>query len=204
MNNRIKQVIAWFSIIMVTITSSSSVVLAEANDGIDADEEIISVEYVEYDTFAEDKIPFESQIEPKSLVKYRVKNVKNTGETLGKILYTSDEGAPGITIGISREKSISASCSIELTAVKKAVGAALGFNVSASYSISASSSWTVPKKYKGKKVKYGYIIAKPVYNNYSFSVYIHSNRVKEAFLQNGTARKPKGRMRIEKRVKYRK
>jgi hypothetical protein len=53
-------------------------------------------------------------------------------------------------------------------------------------------------------VKYGYIIAKPVYNNYSFSVYIHNNRVKEAFLQNGTARKPKGRMRIEKRVKYRK
>lgn len=40
-----------------------------------------------------------------SLVKYRVKNVKNTGETLGKILYTSDEGAPGITIGISRKKS---------------------------------------------------------------------------------------------------
>ena len=37
-------------------------------------------------------------------------------------------------------------------------------------------------------MKYGYIIAKPVYNNYSFSVYIHNNRVKEAFLQNGTAR----------------
>lgn len=58
--------------------------------------------------------------------------MKNTGETLGKVLYTSDEGAPGITIGISR-----------------------------------------------KKVKYGYIIAKPVYNNYSFSVYIHSNRLKK-------------------------
>lgn len=200
MKLKVKKIIALMAAIAIMVCPASETMAAD-NEEIGPDEDIVSVEYVDYDIFEEEPL-VDSDITPYSHVTYVIKNKRNTGETLGNILFTSDEGEPGINVGISRSKSISATCSIGITAIKSAVSKALGFNVSASYSVSASNSWTVPSVYNGKKVKYGYIVAKPVYDNYSFSVYIRSIHTKETFLQNGTAKKPRGRMRIEKRVKY--
>ena len=163
---------------------------------------VVDIEYVPYEHFIEQSNSINNEITPRSRVKYIVKNVKNTGETLGDVKYTSDEGTPGVSVGMNRSKSISASCSVSGIPILKAVSAKLGFNVTGSYSVGVSSSWVVPERWNGKKVKYGYIVAKPVYDNWKYSVYIDSNRIDETFLMNGTAQKPKNRMRIEKVIVY--
>lgn len=73
----------------------------------------------------------------------------------------------------------------------------MGLNVTAS-----SSLWVVREMYNGRKVKYGYLIAKPVFDNWKYDVYIDSNKIDETFLMNGTAKKPRNRMRIEKIAVY--
>ena len=98
--------------------------------------------------------------------------------------------------------NLSASCSISTADIQKALGSKLGFNVTASYSVGASSSWTVPNTVNGRKVRYGYIVAKPVYDNWQYDVYIDSSRIQESFLTHGTVSKPRDRMRIEKVVVY--
>lgn len=164
--------------------------------------EVVEVEYVPYDYFVESGPKPGRQPSPRTHVKYIIKNASKTGETLGSIKYTSDEGVPGVSVGINRSTSLSASCSITGFSIIKAVSAKLGFSVTASYSVGASSSWTVPEKKNGRKIKYGYIIAKPVYDNWKYDVYIDSSRIDETFLMKGTATKPRNRMRIEKIVVY--
>lgn len=165
---------------------------------------VVEIEYVPYDFFYENSPSpdIRSDNELQSRVKYIVKNVKSTGETLGDTKYTSDEGVPGVSVGMNRSKSIFASCSVTGIPIIKVVSAKLGFSVTGSYSVGVSSSWTVPETVGRRKVKYGYIIARPVFDNWKYSVYIDSNRIDETFLMNGTAKKPRDRMRIEKVVVY--
>ena len=59
----------------------------------------------------------------------------------------------------------------------------MGLNV-----IASSSLWVVREMYNGRKVKYGYLIAKPVFDNWKYDVYIDSNKIDEIFLMKGTAK----------------
>ena len=167
------------------------------------DHEVVDVEYISYNTFIESQISSNTiSIEPQSRIKYIIKNLSDTGESLGTTKYQSDEGVPGVTVGINRSINLSASCSISTADIQKALGSKLGFNVTASYSVGASSSWTVPNTVNGRKVRYGYIVAKPVHDNWKYDVYIDSSRIQESFLTHGTVSKPRDRMRIEKVVVY--
>ncbi len=167
------------------------------------DSEVVGVEYISYDGFTEPQSSLDAiSIEPQSRVKYIIKNLVNTGESLGDTKYQSDEGVPGVTVGINHSVDITASCSISTPDIRKALNSKLGFSVTAAYSVGVSSSWTVPNTQNGRKVKYGYIVAKPVYDNWKYDVYIDSSRIQETFLTRGTASKPRDRMRIEKVVVY--
>ena len=179
--------------------------IAFANENIEQlppNHEVVDVEYVPYDYFIETPNNVADQPATRSHVKYIIKNSKKTGETYGSIKYTSDEGVPGVSVGLNHSTRISASCSVTGISIIKAVSAKLGFNVTASYSVGASSSWVVPEKKNGRKVKYGYITAKPVFDNWKYKVYIDSSKIDETFLMEGTATKPRNRMRIEKIVVY--
>ena len=103
------------------------------------DHEVVDVEYISYNTFIESQISSNTiSIEPQSRIKYIIKNLSDTGESLGTT----------------------------------------------------------------KKVRYGYIVAKPVYDNWQYDVFIDSSRIQESFLTHGTVSKPRVRMRIEKVVVY--
>ena len=198
------RLLLFICVMSMCLSSSFSVFASESENGnrLPEGHYVVGVEYVPYDYFIEMENSAGNQITPKSRAKYIIKNSKKTGETFGDIKYTSDEGVPGVSVGLNRSTSISASCSVTGIAIIKAVSAKLGFNVTASYNVGTSSSWVVPERYNGRKVKYGYLIAKPVFDNWKYDVYIDSNKIDETFLMNGTAKKPRNRMRIEKIAVY--
>lgn len=192
-------------LLILSMMIGQDVVVYASNTNIPKENHhVVEVEYVPYDFFYENlsSPDIRPGNETQSKITYIIKNVKNTGETLGDVIYTSDEGVPGVNVGMNRTKSISASCSVTGVPIIKAISAKLSFNVTASYSVGASSSWTVPETVNGKKVRYGYLVARLVYDNWKYAVYIDSNRIDETFLMNGTAQKPRNRMRIEKIVVY--
>lgn len=83
----------------------------------------MEVEYVPYDFFYENSssLDMQSDNETQSKITYIIKNERHTGETLGDIQYTSDEGVPGVSVGMNRTKSISASCSVTSVPIIKAI-----------------------------------------------------------------------------------
>ena len=177
----------------------------EKEASLPEENQFADAEHLQFDSFEEDSFVNDDveDIVPASHITYIIKNKRYTGESFGSVKARSNEGVPGVTIGINGSVGISAECSVSNNInLIKALNATFGFSVIGTYTVGTSESWTVPKYYNGRAVKYAYLIARPVYDHYAYSVYIKSNKIKETFLTNGTCKKPKYRMRGEPVVVY--
>lgn len=106
-----------------------------------------------------------------SPVYYQVKNVVTKSNTTGSSDLAVVTGQPGITISITKTKTVSTTLSATFRATYKAISGAVGWNVTGSTSISISGSATVPSKHNGKAVKTMTLHAKSVYKVKNFDVY---------------------------------
>ena len=98
-----------------------------------------------------------------SPVYYQVKNVVTKSNTTGSSDLAVVTGQPGITISITKTKTVSTTLSATFGATYKAISGAVGWNV--------TGSTTVPSKHNGKAVKTRTLHAKSVYKVKNFDVY---------------------------------
>ena len=106
------------------------------------------------------------------LAAYNIKNVRlsSTWKDGGDILAMA-EGVPGTTLTINKTVQVSNSFSCSASVGGSLVSAAVGFDVTGSESISVSGSYTVPYIIGQTPVYKSRLIANPLYNRYSYSVY---------------------------------
>lgn len=103
--------------------------------------------------------------------KYRVTNVKNGSDYTGTSKIATVSGTPGMTISISKTKTVGRTYSVTVGTVSESqINAAVGYSVSGSDSISISGSYKVPKKYNGRKVKSASLNAYVIYKTKNFTV----------------------------------
>lgn len=103
--------------------------------------------------------------------KYRVTNVKNGSDYTGTSKIATVSGTPGMTISISKTKTVGRTYSVTAGTVSESqINAAVGYSVSGSDSISISGSYKVPKKYNGRKVKSASLNAYVIYKTKNFTV----------------------------------
>jgi len=133
---------------------------------------------------------------------YYIKNVRKGSDYVGNYRLASADGAPGITLSISKRKSVETTVSGTFGATYKAISAAVGWSVSGSTSVSVQGSYKVPYTYGGKRVKWGYLDAYPKYKTKLYDVYYGiqgtSSEVKKG---TGTTRKAIG-VSFKKRHTY--
>lgn len=127
-----------------------------------------------------------------SPVYYQVKNVVSKSNTTGSSDLAIATGQPGITVSITKTKSVSTTLSATFGATYSAISGAVGWNVTGSTSISISGSAKVPSKYNGKSVKTMTLHAKPVYKVKSFDVYKYVPGYINTKLGTGTTKKAYG------------
>lgn len=118
---------------------------------------------------------------------YTLKNKRYTGRTRGSNKLAEASGGPGITLTIQKTVGASNTHSCASGVDAGTINACVGFNVTASESISVSGSYTVPSQLNGRNVSMGYLIAYPLYDCYSFDVYMSSY-----YLSSGTAKQAVG------------
>ena len=103
--------------------------------------------------------------------RYRVTNVRNGNDYTGTSKIATVSGTPGMTISISKTKTIGRTYSVTAGTVSKSqINAAVGYSVSGSDSISISGSYKVPKKYNGRNVKSASLDAYVIYKTKNFTV----------------------------------
>ena len=103
--------------------------------------------------------------------KYQVTNVKNGSDYIGTSKIATVSGTPGMTISISKTKTVGRTYSVTAGTVSKSqINAAVGYSVSGSDSISISGSYKVPKKYNGRNVKSASLNAYVIYKTKNFTV----------------------------------
>lgn len=106
-----------------------------------------------------------------SPIYYYVKNVKRILDYKSSSDIAVASGGPGVTLGISKTKTISTTFSATFGASVKAISAAIGWNIVGSTSISVSGSAKVPARHNGKKVKSMTLHAKTIYKVKTYDVY---------------------------------
>lgn len=106
-----------------------------------------------------------------SSVYYQVKNVRKSSDYTGKSDIAIATGQPGVTVSISKSKSVSTTLSATLGATYSKISAAVGWNVTGSTSISIKGSAKVPSKHNNKNVKTMTLHAKAIYKVKKFDVY---------------------------------
>lgn len=106
-----------------------------------------------------------------SPVYYQIKNVVKKKDFTGSSDLAAVTGQPGITVSITKTKSVSTTLSATFGATYKSISGAVGWNVTGSTSISISGSAKVPKTHNGKSVKNMTLHAKSVYKVKRFDVY---------------------------------
>lgn len=127
-----------------------------------------------------------------SPVYYQVKNVVSKSNTTGSSDLAIATGQPGITLSITKTKSVNTTLSAAFGATYSAISGAVGWNVTGSTSISISGSAKVPSKHNGKSVKTMTLHAKPVYKVKSFDVYRYVPGYINTKLGTGTTKKACG------------
>lgn len=110
--------------------------------------------------------------EPRDWDSYSVHpgSARKTGSFVGTNELARAQGGPGMTLSISQTKTVGNSFSCSFSVAAGAVSNVVGFNVSASESISVSGSAEVPATYNGQKVNTMTLIAYPLYDVYTFDV----------------------------------
>lgn len=114
---------------------------------------------------------------------YTLKNRRYTGQVRGSNKIAEASGSPGITLTIEKTVGVSNTYSCASGVDTGTINACVGFNVTSSESISVSGSYTVPSRLNGRNVSVGHLIAYPLYDCYSFDVYMSSY-----YLSSGTAK----------------
>lgn len=119
-------------------------------------------------------LPREDEIMPlggPTYYKYRVTNVRNGSDYTGTSKIATVSGTPGMTISISKTKTVGRTYSVTVGTVSKSqINAAVGYSVSGSDSISISGAYKVPKKCNGKNVKSASLNAYVIYKTKNFTV----------------------------------
>lgn len=118
---------------------------------------------------------------------YTLKNLRKTGQTRGANKLAEATGQPGVTVTIQKTVGVSNSYSCASGVDTGTINACVGFNVTGSESISISGSYAIPSTVNGRTVRQGHLIAYPLYDNYSYDVY-----VSQYYLSTGTAKKAVG------------
>lgn len=126
-----------------------------------------------------------------SPIYYIIKNVRSASDYTGSDIATAT-GGPGITLSISKTKSISTTVSGTFGASNSLISSAVGWNVTGSTSISIQGSATVPRTHNGKKVKTMTLHAKTVYKVKKYDVYKVIPGYVNSKQGTGTTKKAKG------------
>lgn len=165
--------------------------------GVDYDVETISIN----DVYEIDSITNHGendlQIEPRMVLMpgplWKTTNVQYVGTVIGKESIWDTEGKPGMTIGTTYSKSITATVSNTFGASYSALSANLNFTIGKNYGVSSTGSYQVPAKYNGKKVSKVVLKAYPKYEKYSMQVH-KRNDIYFRYDYKGTAyaQKPSG------------
>lgn len=167
------------------------------------DSKNVTIEYNELDKDSISTIPVKTlekveksggQIVVKSAsspIYYIIKNVRSASDYTGSDIATAT-GGPGVTLSISKTKSVSTTVSGTFGASNSAISSAVGWSVTGSTSISIQGSDTVPKKHSGKKVKKMTLHAKTVYKVKKYDVYKIIPGYIDSKQGTGTTKKAKG------------
>lgn len=122
-----------------------------------------------------------SAAEPRSA--YTLKNRQYKGVLTSSTRLATATGRPGITLTISETKSVANSYSCSASVPISLINACVGFNTTASESITVSGSAVVPEKVGAREVSTMTLIANPTYDYYSYDVYQGSTFVERGFAQ---------------------
>lgn len=146
-------------------------------EGIDYDIETITIDNV-YEINSNEVLNNEESFsEPQSRMVvmpgplWKTTDVTYVGEVVGKTSVWDTSGKPGITIGTTFNKSVTATVSETYGASYSALSANLNFTIGVNYGVSSSGSYTVPSKYNGKNVSQVTLKAYPKYKKYSMKVH---------------------------------
>lgn len=134
--------------------------------------------------------------------RYHIRKVRKISDYTGKNRIASSDGTPGITIKISKSRTISRSISGTFGAPRWVISAAIGWNVSASDTIAVEGSYKVPKKIGKKYVKKAILNAYTKYARKRYDVYYGYPNTRFAKKKGtGTAYKPIG-VTFKKKIIY--
>jgi hypothetical protein len=125
------------------------------------------------------------------IITYFVNNVRNKPDSLSGVEFTA-VGDKGTRVALSKTYSKSSSASGTFGANNGIISAGVGWNVSASFSVSGSNSWYVPyTDDNGRSVARGKLEMRTVYQVKSYDVYAVTS-TGTSYRGTGTAKKPLG------------
>lgn len=130
------------------------------------------------------------------IASYKVKDKKYIGQYIdyNKALKTIS-GNSGVRLNLTYSKSVEASVSTTFGVSKSDISNAVGFNVSKSYSVSYSGTYTVPSN-----VKRATLTAYPLYDKYEYGIYLKGKLGQpDVKMKTGYALKPIG-IHYEKKI----
>lgn len=171
------------------IKSESST--ASSNEIITENDRFIQIEDDKGITII-DKTYNENESEPEitpRMARYKVKNKRYLGQYID---YNSTlrtvSGNSGVVLNLGFSSSVQSSVSTTFGVSKSDISATVGFNVSSSYTVSHSGSYTVPSYAKRAVLK-----AHPLYDKYEYGIYLRGRMGQpDVRMKTGYALKPIG------------
>ena len=130
------------------------------------------------------------------IASYKVKDKKYIGQYIdyNKALKTIS-GNSGVELNLSYSKSVEASVSTTFGVSKSDISSEVGFNVSKSYTVIYSGTYTVPSN-----VKRATLTAYPLYDKYEYGIYLRGKLGQpDVKMKTGYALKPIG-IHYEKKI----